>query len=131
LSFNPSFGANNLVYTGALQPDGKIIAGGDFTTVNGVNRSFLGRFNADGSLDSTFLPNANAPVYSIVIQPDGRILISGAFSLIDGVTRNRYARLNANGSVDLSFNSSVGANNVASEIALLPDGRVLIGGNFT
>jgi uncharacterized delta-60 repeat protein len=131
LSFNPSFGANNFIYTVALQPDGKILAAGDFTTVNGVNRAYLARFNPNGSLDSTFVPNLNSSVYSIALQPDGRILIGGAFTLIDGVTRNRYARLNPGGSIDFSFNSSIGANNIASEIALLPDGKVLIGGNFT
>ena len=40
----------------AVQPDGKVLIGGDFTTVNGTNRNGIARLNADGSLDSSFNP---------------------------------------------------------------------------
>ena len=44
----------------AVQPDGKILVGGNFTTLGGQPRSYLGRLNADGSLDTTFTNGANA-----------------------------------------------------------------------
>src|SRR5688500_14543506 len=42
------------VHAFALQPDGKILIGGTFRTVNGVHRMGIARLNADGSLDPTF-----------------------------------------------------------------------------
>ena len=61
-SFNP--GANGAVYAVAVQPDGKILVGGDFTTLGGggtgtTPRNHIGRLNADGSLDTSFNPGAN------------------------------------------------------------------------
>ena len=50
--FNP--GANDTVLSLAIQPDGKILVGGDFTTLGGAARSRIGRLNADGSLDASF-----------------------------------------------------------------------------
>ena len=42
-----------------MQADGKILVGGDFTTLAGQSRGCLGRLNADGSLDTTFTNGAN------------------------------------------------------------------------
>src|SRR4051794_32197109 len=57
--------ANGTVRVVLVQPDGKILIGGDFTTVspNGgaaVTRNRIARFNADGTLDTGFDPNATA-----------------------------------------------------------------------
>ena len=46
----------------ALQPDGKVLIGGGFTTVNGTNRSGIARLNANGSLDSSFNPGTGVGV---------------------------------------------------------------------
>jgi hypothetical protein len=43
----------------AIQPDGKILVGGNFTIANRVERSGIARFNPDGSLDTSFNPNAD------------------------------------------------------------------------
>ena len=55
--FNPD--ANGFVYSIVVQSDGKILIGGDFTTIGGVTRNRIARLNPDGSLDTTFNPNAN------------------------------------------------------------------------
>jgi hypothetical protein len=47
-------GANLDVEALAVQSDGRVLIGGDFTTVNGVSRGRIARLNADGSLDTTF-----------------------------------------------------------------------------
>ena len=36
----------------ALQSSGKIVAGGNFTMVNGVPENYLARLNTDGTLDT-------------------------------------------------------------------------------
>uniref|UniRef100_UPI0018F8822E delta-60 repeat domain-containing protein n=1 Tax=Cronobacter dublinensis TaxID=413497 RepID=UPI0018F8822E len=42
------------VYALAVQPDGKVLVGGLFSTVNGVTRISVARLNTDGSLVTTF-----------------------------------------------------------------------------
>lgn len=130
-SFNPPFGANEAIFAAALQPDGKIIIGGQFTAVNGTSRQSLARLNPDGSLDNNFTPSANFQVGTVVLQPDGKILVGGLFTAINGITRNRYARLNADGTLDLTLDSSVGADYLVQDFALQQNGRILIGGSFT
>ncbi|OQX06642.1 MAG: hypothetical protein BWK80_50465 [Desulfobacteraceae bacterium IS3] len=130
-TFDPGTGPNNYVYAVAVQPDGKIVIGGSFTTVSGVSRSGIARLNIDGSLDTTFNPGLGASGYlfSIAVQPDGKILIGGGFSTFNSVSRYGVARLNTDGSLDMTFDPGSGASNVYS-VVLQPDGKVLIGGNF-
>ena len=77
----------------AIQPDGKIIIAGLFTSVLGVARNNIARLNSDGTLDTAFNPNANASIYSIALQTDGKILVGGIFTNIGGQARNGIARL--------------------------------------
>ncbi|MDQ4121097.1 MAG: FG-GAP-like repeat-containing protein [Acidobacteriota bacterium] len=130
-SFNPPGGANNTVETIALQSDGKVVIGGMFTAVNGANRFYLARLNADGSLDEGYVSNANYFVHSVLVQPDGKILAGGEFTILNDVSRSRYARLNSDGSLDASFNVGSGANIYVNDIALQADGNILLGGSFT
>ena len=120
------------IYSIATQPDGKVLIGGGFTVVNGTNRFGIARLNANGTVDNGFNPGTGAyGVYAIAVQPDGRILIAGGFQSVNGTNRNRIARLNANGSLDGSFDPGVGPSDWIYAMALQPDGKVLIGGNFT
>jgi len=126
-------GANGDVYSISLQPNGKIIIGGDFTSYNGVSRNSIARLNSDGSLDDTFNPGvgANNIVYSTSLQPNGKIIIGGSFLSYNGIDRSRIARLNSDGSLDDTFNPGVGANDSVWAISLQIDGKVLIGGYFS
>jgi hypothetical protein len=86
------------VHAVVVQPDGKILIGGEFTTLspNGgpaVTRIHIARLNPDGTLDTAFDPNADNVVYSIAVQADGKILAGGAFTSIGGQMRNYIARL--------------------------------------
>ena len=118
----------------ALQPDGKILVGGYFTTIAGVPRQGIARLNADGSVDGTFAApffvNRRIPIVkAIVVQPDGKILIGGeGFNV--GTTDYFLARLLPDGSLDPGFlliqtNATAGIDT----ITLLPDGRFYIGGD--
>jgi uncharacterized delta-60 repeat protein len=118
----------------ALQQDGRILIGGQFSSVNGVSRHNIARLNSDGSLDASFLNGLGTDydVNSVALQPDGKALIGGMFGLVNGVSRNRIARLNPDGSLDLSFlNGLAGPNNDLSAVALQPDGKILVGVFFT
>ncbi len=133
-TFNPLGGVNIVdVRAVAVQVDGKIVIGGNFTTVNSVARSRIARLNSDGSLDTSFNPGSGTggSVNAIAIQTDGKIVIGGNFTSYNGVARNRVARLNTDGSLDAGFNPGTGANDMVTTTVLQPDGKILVGGNFT
>jgi uncharacterized delta-60 repeat protein len=132
-TFNPGTGANNRVSSVAVQSDGKILIGGDFTNYNNTSRNRIARLNADGTLDTTFNPGtgANNRVSSVAVQSDGKILIGGNFTTYNGTARNRIDRLNAAGTLDTSFNPGTGANLRVYSVAVQSDGKILIGGDFT
>src|SRR5947207_2083100 len=60
LSLDAGSGVNDEVTRMALQPDGKLIVAGSFTTVSGLSRGNLARLNPDGSGDATFDAGTNA-----------------------------------------------------------------------
>lgn len=131
-----------------VQSDGKIVtagwAFGDFA---------LARYNANGSLDTTFGSggkvltafnnSSEARGYDLVIQPDGKILVAGYAKF---VTRKMVdddfaiARYNPNGTLDTTFGpnhngmatTNFGGSEQAVSIALQPDGtsfKILVGGS--
>jgi uncharacterized delta-60 repeat protein len=118
----------NFVLATAVQPDGKILVGGTFTTVLGIARNNIARLNPDGTLDTAFNPNANGSVLSIAPQPDGKILAGGGFTSIGGQTRNHIARLDPTTGLADSFNPN--ANEFVNSIAVQADGKILVGGVF-
>ncbi len=116
-----------------LTGDGKILAGGDFTTAGTSNSSYgnLARFNADGTLDTSFInPAFSGTVSTIRVQGDGRILAGGSFASVSGTNRGNLARLNADGTLDTSF-ADPRLNSDVYSLAVQSDGKVLAAGNFT
>lgn len=130
-AFNPILNGN--LQSAAIQPDGKIVIGGDFTTVNGVNRTRIARLNADGSVDSAFDPGVGAgnTIGTIVLQSGGKIVIGGNFTTFNSFVRNYIARLNADGSLDTGFNPGVGAPKIAAIAFQSSNSKVVVGGTFT
>lgn len=130
-------GSNSWAHSLALQADGKILIGGEFTSVNGQPRKNIARLNADGSVESTatFNPGTGVTgiIYCVAVQADGKILIGGKFSNLNGQPRNNIARLNPDGTVEstATFNPGTGANSDVYSIGVQADGKILIGGDFT
>jgi uncharacterized delta-60 repeat protein len=118
-----------------VQPDGKILIGGNFSTVGGTASQHLARVDANGVLDSDFDPKPNGRVYGLALQTDGKILVAGQFTTFqpngDALTtpRNRVARLNGDGTLDPAFDPN--ADNDAFGVSLQADGKILLGGEFT
>lgn len=81
--------------------------------------------------DPAFNATTNGAVHAIAVQADGKVVIGGTFTQVNAVTHGRLARLNADGSLDATFATgvTVGANVWA--LAALPDGHILVGGDFT
>ena len=99
LGFNPGasgFATNDAVFSLALQADGKILVGGRFNTLGGQSRNYIGRLNADGTLDQGFNPGVGGGsdfVSSLALQADGKILVGGQFTTLGGQSRNNIGRL--------------------------------------
>jgi uncharacterized delta-60 repeat protein len=137
--FDPN--ADHPVSSLVVQPDGKVLIGGEFTqfrpngAAEATPRKRIARLNADGSLDASFDPTANAMVYSVALQADGKILLGGDFTTLQPngavrpTPRNGIARVNADGTLDPGFNPN--ANGSVNSVVLQADGKILLGGQFT
>jgi len=131
-SINP--GVDGEIFAFAIQTDGKIVVGGQFSTLGGLPRDNLGRLNANGTLDSDFGAGANGQVYALTIQSDGKILVGGRFLFLNGESRGHVGRLHPDGSLDMSFDPSVNPDTMAGKIRAFlvqPDGKILLGGSFS
>lgn len=123
-SFNQfGLGGNLPMSSMTIQPNGKIIISGAFTSYNNVQTGGIVRLNTDGSLDSSFTKNSSASAYSAIVLPNGKILVGGSFN------SSRLFRLNADATVDKLFDTGSGVNNV-QRVILQPDGKILACGNF-
>ena len=161
-TFNPVFEAGSPfvadgfpgeVHCLAVQPDGKIIVGGSFSSVNGVPRNSIVRLSANGMTDLAFDPGSGVledfgfgppnelvpgEVKALILQPDSKVVLAGVFDLVDGQSRGGVARLNADGSLDEFFSPGGGINGgfaaegpAALSLGLQADGQILVGGRFT
>lgn len=130
-SFNNSnLGANDFIRDMAIQPDGKIIIVGDFTSYNGFTAKRIARILPNGDLDIEFAigPETDLIINTVTLQPDGKIVVAGDFTTLMGVSKNRIGRLNSDGTIDTSFISS-GASQQILETELQGD-KMLLAGNF-
>ncbi|KAF2511979.1 delta-60 repeat domain-containing protein [Flavobacterium zhairuonense] len=131
-NFHTGTGFNGKVYATYIQPDGKIIVGGSFTSYNGISAGRLIRLNTDGSYDASFNTLIGAEtgiVYGIALQADGKIIITGSFTKYNSVAKSYVARILTNGALDTSFSSSF--KSTVTNVKVLPDGKILLSGNFT
>jgi uncharacterized delta-60 repeat protein len=133
-------GQGSYALTAALQPDGKIIVGGDNYTNCCMS---LVRFSSTGELDSSFgagghLGSSTNAVAAMALQNDGKIVIAGSFS--DDPTGATgavmLARYHPDGSPDTTF----GLNGLvttfvpgvayagAYDVAIQPDGKIVVAG---
>ena len=133
----------------AIQPDGKILIGGNFYSYNGVVRKGIVRLNSNGSIDTTFKPLElntyyESSVFFVTLQPDGKILLSGVFQLpVPGPVVKHLIRLNSDGSIDNSFTKgdltgtinhydiSVSLSRPLAKPIIQPDGKIIVTGAFT
>jgi uncharacterized delta-60 repeat protein len=147
-SFNPN--PNAAVTSISVQPDGQIVIGGSFTTVQpnasgaAITRNHLARIAANGALDPNFNPDVNGAVSLVAARPDGTVLVGGTFTdlqlngsivvagnfaNIGGVAARNLALLNDNGSVNATFQPR--PDGVVNALLVQADGKVVAGGAFT
>ncbi len=122
-----------------VQPDGKILIGGDFTTVNGSTRSKITRLTSTGALDTGFAATtglSGTSVYAVAIQSDSSLLIGGSFSVSVYNSPTYYysynvARLYADGTMDNRFLCPNYYLGTTYAVAAQDNGGVIAGGTFT
>jgi uncharacterized delta-60 repeat protein len=95
-------------------------------TIGGIG-DFDFSFNAGGGF-------FNGVPVALLVQPDGKIILGGAFTAYSNSAPaiNRMIRLNIDGTIDRAF--AIGTGSSAGSIdalALLPDGKILIGGQLS
>ena len=105
-TFNIGTGFSGNVRYAAIQPDGKIIAVGDFTLFNGEQYQRIVRLLSNGSVDTTFNVGEgfNNSTWTVSFQPDGKILVGGDFGSYNLISSWGIVRINTDGSCDTSFN---------------------------
>ena len=122
----------DIPYAVAIDGDGGVLVAGFGTT----HQFALERFSADGTLDTafgtdglaTFPSQAYGQATCMVVQPDGRILVAGGLDAYSAL-----ARFMPDGSLDPGFGQGgvvlqAQPRGGATNIALLPDGRIVLGG---
>jgi len=140
LSTNPGAG-----YDIAIQPDGKIVAVGNFYVQGQGAEAAVIRLNANGTPDNTFgsggyaitnISDTTDQFRSVVLMPDGKIVaagVTGPFNSYDIF----IVRYNSNGIPDNTFGGGdgivvtdiLGGQNLLSALAVQPDGKILTGAN--
>lgn len=128
-----------------IQPDDKIIIGGNFPTFNGVLKNSILRLNPDGTIDNSFntgsgyeMPNpyvglGSPPIVSgsirdMKLKSNGQIVISGSFTIFNGINSNstkRISILNSNGTLDSTFNANFSIDS-ALAFDLQSDGKIIV-----
>ncbi|WP_264563983.1 T9SS type A sorting domain-containing protein [Flavobacterium sp. N3904] len=121
-------------YDIASQKDGKILFSAAFEGLNNTNNVKLLRLNNDGTIDSSFNTNSIGVwdargIAKIIIQPDGKIILGGKF-IITGSNSNGIIRLNSDGTIDTTFKTGTGVDYQINDLDLLPNGKVLVSGQF-
>ncbi len=134
LTFNTGTGFNGAIYALYLQPDGKILVGGSFSSFNGTGIRNIARLNQDGNIDNSFTTGAgcDGAVFSVDQQSDSKIILAGSFNNYAGVARSKVVRIENNGSIDLSFQiDTLGPNNTVTGTAMSVNNTILVTGFFT
>lgn len=138
-AFGNGEGVNGEVLALAVQADGKVVIGGRFSSVNGVPRNNIARLNPDGTLDRTFADTVqagvNGQVNALVIQPAGGVIVGGQFTQIGNIEALNLGRYNVDGTPDKTFGTApgqeLGANGIVFALTVQPDGKIVVGGNFS
>ena len=146
-------GVQDAVYALAVQADGKLLIGGEFTNVDVMPASRLARILPNGVPDQSFDPGdgADDTIYSIAPGTNGTVYAAGLFTTMNGTHRLGFARLYPDGTVDTTFmdtafNQFAGLHRKYFDkqsitnaepkpfvytSQVLPSGNIMIGGGFS
>jgi len=137
---------NDFGFAVAVQSDNKVIVAGSVATATDRGNDFgVVRFNADGTLDTTFgtggmvvtdLGSQSDGAYAVAVQPDGKIVVAGQTDSPSTSTDFAVVRYNSDGSLDSGFGSSgiaitdfAGDSDQPAAMQLTSDGQIVVAGS--
>jgi uncharacterized delta-60 repeat protein len=137
-------GSYNEVWDLVLQPDGKILAGGNIEHGSPTFGDFaVVRYNTDGTLDTGFGVDGVATTsfgfsdrgFGIALQPDSKIVIAGGSSGGNSNSNFAVARFTPEGVLDSAFGNGgkaqtdiPGSYDYAEDVVVQPDGKIILAG---
>lgn len=125
-------GPNSIINAILYQPDNKIVLGGKFNSFDDVAKNRVVRLNMDGTVDPSLdVVNGFSAVHDLDIQTDGKIVTSGTLTNPVGTIPSPVVRLTTDGLLDPSFDGPVGNAGGVFNVSVLPDDKILVGGDFT
>jgi uncharacterized delta-60 repeat protein len=136
--------AYNHTQTIALQTDGKIVLVGP--KLNADEDFAIRRYNTNGTPDNTFnggnvlsttFDFGDDIPYAVIVQPDGKILVAG--EAFDGAnSKIALVRYTTTGGLDNTFDGdgkaiilTLANNHRANSLALMSDGKIVVGGLYS
>lgn len=125
-----SGGSVPAVFSLAVLTNGDVVAGGDFTKAGGVSADYIARW--DGSNWYAMGSVNGGWVFSLAVLPGGDLVAGGIFSIIGGVPANGVARWDGTTWSALGLGITGGGPlPYAGSLAVLPNGGLVTGGDFT
>ncbi|MCU0436394.1 MAG: putative Ig domain-containing protein [Raineya sp.] len=132
--FSVGTGFNSPVVSFAIQSDGKILVGGNFSSYNGSTANRIVRLNTGGSLDNTFNNGGSGftgSVQEVVIQPSTNYVWVAGGTTYNGTATGGLVRLNGStGAIDNPASMGSGGGAFTQTLAFQSDGKILVGGGF-
>lgn len=132
-TLNVGTGFNSNVNDVTLQPDGKILATGNYTTYKGATTNRIIRIDTLGGKDGTFAVGTglNASCNAVFLGFDSTVFVGGTFTLADSFTRLRLVKYLTNGKPDQTFLRESKVNSQIFASATQTNGNAIVVGSFT
>src|SRR5688500_707787 len=121
-------GGANVVALAPL-PDGRLLIGGNFVSVNGYGQSDIARLRTNGMRDFSFIGRAQSAVNVLAIDASNRVVVGGALTNVSANVVTNIARVFFDGAPDTNFSAAI--NGAVNAIAFQPGGKILVGGSFS
>ncbi len=137
--FNGLTANDTIIFSVALQTDGRILVNGSFYKISNQPRIGVFLLETNGNLNAAFNPvlKDRGTIADLDVQPDGGVIVGGSFFEINGIERGNIARLLPGGAVDPSFNANFESLvdsppyfTAVRKIARLANGKIIVGGRF-
>lgn len=151
-AFDVGAGCPRYILTMAQLTGDRLLIAGTFEEYDRIGTGNIARLLPDGGFDTTFNPCTGFSIFTtgqlngyshfgtgvsgFSPLPDGGVIAHGLFGAYNGTPRARLARIGADGALAVGFDPGTGPFNDGAETsvnatAILPDGRVIVGGAFS
>lgn len=112
----------------ARLPDGSVVIGGQFVSINGVLRSNIAKRLSDGTLDPNWHPSIDGTVAALAVDGDGNVYAGGEFTHTDGYFRRNLVKISPAGSVVADWDPS--PDGLVQTVLVGTAGEAFVGGWF-